>query len=188
MLSKIVEALRDGPTTEYPEYTLSDRYLFRQRRLCVPSTSLREFFMAETHVGGLSGHFSRNKTIAAIEQQLYWPSLKRDVGNFVAQCQTCVRAKMTKQSSGLYSPLQVPERPWDDVSMDFVLGLPRTARRHDSIMVVVDRFSKMAHFVPCSKTTDASKVAALFFRDIVMLHGLPLSIVTDRDVRFTSYF
>ena len=185
--SNIWSDLSTHQHTSSNDYMLHDGFLFYKSRLCVPCGFFQEFLITELHGGGLTGHFDHDKTFAIVAR-FYWPRMRRYVHTMVDRCRICQLNKGTKQQAGLYSPLPIPDKPWQHISMDFVLGLPRTLRQHDSIMMVVDRFSKMSDFIPCHKTYDASKVAAIFLQEIVHLHGIPASIVSDRDVKFVSYF
>ncbi|GJT51925.1 RNA-directed DNA polymerase [Tanacetum coccineum] len=175
----------NGP---FQQFSKLDGYLFKGARLCIPLCSLREAIVLEGHAGGLAGHFGRDKTLALLREQFYWPKMERDVNRLLERCRTCHIAKTHSSNAGLYTPLSVPVAPWEDVSLDFVLGLPRTQRAKDSVMVVVDRFSKMAYFVPCSKTFNASQVARLYFVEIMKLHGVSKTLTFDRDVKFVSHF
>ena len=114
--------------------------------------------------------------------------MKRDMERVCARCITCRQTKFRVLPHGLYTPLPIPSAPWANIFMDFVLGLPRSREGRDSIFVVVDKFSKMAHFISCHKTDDATHITDLFFREIVRLHGVPRNIASDRDVKFLNYF
>ncbi|KAL0536214.1 hypothetical protein IC582_025155 [Cucumis melo] len=113
----------------------------------------------------------------------------REVAEFVSRCLVCQQVKTPRQKpAGLLQPLSIPEWKWENVSMDFITGLPRTLRGFTVIWVVVDRLTKSAHFVPGKSTYTASKWAQLYMSEIVRLHGVPVSIVSNRDARFTSKF
>jgi hypothetical protein len=131
-------------------------------------------------------HFGAKKTEQVLADHFFWPKMRRDVETHVLHCESCHKAKSRLNPHGLYTPLPIPSAPWEDISMNFVLGLPRTKKRRDSIFIVVDRFSKMAHFIPCYKSDDASRIVELFFKEIVRLHGVPRTVVLDRDTKFSD--
>jgi transposase InsO family protein len=185
-LKDAYENCREGRT--WNKYVLQDGLLYRANKLCVPASSVRLLFLQKTYGGGLMRHFGVKKIKDVLAAHFFWPKMRRDVERYVSRCTTCNKAKSRLNPHGLYMPLHVPSVPWEDIFMDFVLGLPRTKRGRDNIFVVVDRFSKMAHFIPCHKSDNASHVANLFFTEIVHLHGVPNTTVSDRDAKFLSHF
>jgi hypothetical protein len=134
------------------------------------------------------GHCGVKKMKGVLSAHFFWPKMRRDVERFVARCTTCQEAKSRLNPHGLYMPLPVPRVPWADISMDFVLGFSRTKRGRDSIFVVVDRFSKMAHLFPVIRATMLLILLTYFFQEIVRLHGMPSTIVSNRDAKFLSHF
>ena len=115
--------------------------------------------------------------------------MKRHVGDFFRRCLTCQQVKAEHQKpAGLLQPLEVAEGKWEHVTMDFVTHLPRTPQRHDAVWVIVDRLTKSAHFLAVRMTFTLERFCRLYIREIVRLHGVLVSIVLDRDPRFTAHF
>jgi hypothetical protein len=115
--------------------------------------------------------------------------MKQDVTEYVALCDTCQRVKMEHQRpAGLLQPLKIPEWKWEEIGIDFIVGLPRTQARYDSIWVIVDRLTKVAHFIPVKTTYSDAKLAELYMSRIMCLHGVQKEIVSDRGSQFTSKF
>ena len=115
--------------------------------------------------------------------------MKRDVSEFVTKCMVCQKVKAEHQFlSGLLQPIKIPEWKWDRITMDFVVGLSLTGRKHDSVWVVIDRLTKSAHFLPMRIDYSLDKLAELYINEIVRLHEIPISIISDRDLRFASRF
>ncbi len=124
-----------------------------------------------------------------LKEYYWWYGMKRDIAEYVALCDTCKRVKAEHQRpAGLLQPLKVPEWKWEEISMDFIVGLPRTQSGHDSIWVIVDRLTKVAHFIPVKESYQGPKLAELYMTRIVCLHGVPKKIVSDRGTQFTSRF
>ena len=115
--------------------------------------------------------------------------MKREITEYVAKCLTCQQVKADHQKTpGKLKSLEVPEWKWDDITMDFIKGLPKTHKGNDAIWVIVDRLSKVAHFLAIKKSFFVEKLAKIYYQEIVRLHRVPKSIISDRDSSFTFQF
>ena len=124
-----------------------------------------------------------------LKEHYWWNGLKKEIASFVFKCLTCQQVKAEHQRpAGKIQLLPIPVWKWEKITMDFVTGLPRTQRQHDAIWVIVDLLTKSAHFLPVNVEDSLEKLAQLYVDEIVRLHGVPVSIVSDRDPRFTSRF
>ncbi|WVZ89652.1 LOW QUALITY PROTEIN: hypothetical protein U9M48_036031 [Paspalum notatum var. saurae] len=124
-----------------------------------------------------------------LKERFWWYGMKRAVAEYVAICDTCQCVKAEHQRpAGLLQPLKVPEWKWEEITMDFIVGLPRTQKGYNSIWVVVDRLTKVTHFIPVNTTYSGAKLAELYISRIICLHGVPKRIISDRGSQFTSRF
>ncbi|MCO5594117.1 hypothetical protein L7F22_048138 [Adiantum nelumboides] len=169
-------------------FTLQDGYLLHGNRLCI-TRSLREKVMFESHAPPYVGHRGIQTTMKAMETYFYWPTMKGDIQDYVSKCVVCQKTKYDRgKQPGLLQPLPILDSPWESISMDFIFGLPKSIHGNRGIWTIVDRFSKQAHFIPVKKTIKAHQMATLFISQVFKYHGLPTSIVSDRDPRMTSNF
>ena len=159
-------------------------------RLCVSDVlELKQKILHEAHYAPYNVHPGATKMYHDIKATYWWSGLKKDVAKFIASCLTCQQVKFEHQrSTGLLQELPMPEWKWDRITMDFVVGLPKTRKGYDSIWVIVDRLTKSAHFLPVLTTYTVAQYAQLYIQHIVSLHGVPVSIVSDRGTQFTSRF
>ena len=192
LLGSIKKAYEEDPFLTHPaedvNLTLKGGFwVYLDRQLYVPEMA-RLDVLKYNHDTKLAGHPGTRKTQELLSRSFWWPTYKEDTKKFVSSCTVCARNKTPRSSPvGLLQPLPIPSRPWGSISMDFVVDLP-PSKGMNTILVVVDRLTKMAHFIPCKGLPTAKQTADLVFREIFRLHGVPDDVVSDRGVQFTSKF
>ncbi|GJT88526.1 hypothetical protein Tco_1070243 [Tanacetum coccineum] len=146
----------------------------------------RSLIMHESHKSKYSIHPGSDKMYHDMKMLYWWPNMKADIATYVSKCLTCAKVKAEHQRpSGLLVQPDIPEWKWEKITMDFITKLPKTAAGYDSIWVIVDRLTKSAHFLPMKETDSTEKLTRLYMKEIVARHGIPVSIISDRDSHFT---
>ena len=187
-LQKKLQMVRDGDKTKFLEKEVESLYF--QNRLCVPyDKELKKKLLSEAHNTVFTMHLGGNKMYQDLKQFYWWKGMKRNVTEYVFKCLMCQQVKDEHQMpTDLLNPLPIPQWKWDNITMDFVSGLPLTQQKHDFVWVIIDRLTKSAHFIPIRIDYSMDRLAELYVDEIVRLHGVLLSIVSDRDPRFTLRF
>jgi hypothetical protein len=160
------------------------------KRFVIPSNlDLKKEIFDEAHLSKFSIHAGSTKMYQDLKENFWWSNLKVDIAKYVLECDTCHRMKAIHlKSAGVLQPLSIPTWKWDDISMDFIVGLPLTARKKDSIWVIVDRLTKTAHFIAVHTTYSVQKYAEVHMDQIVRLYGFSKTIISDRGTHFVARF
>ncbi|GJU41176.1 putative reverse transcriptase domain-containing protein [Tanacetum coccineum] len=150
---------------------------------------LRTVIMHESHKSKYSIHPGSDKMYQDIKKLYWWPNMKANIATYVSKCLTCAKVKAEhKRPSGLLVQPEIPQWKWDNITMDFVTKLPKSSQGYDTIWVIVDRLTKSAIFMPMRETDPLDKLARMYLKEVVTKHGIPVSIICDRDPRFSSNF
>jgi hypothetical protein len=159
-------------------------------RLCVPDIkSIRELTLKEAHEIAYSIHPGSKKMYLDWKRRFWWYNMKREIAKYVVVCDSCQRTKAEHQKlARLLQPLQIHQWKLGEIGMDFIVGLPCTRTSYNSIWVVVDRLTKVSHFIPMKTTYTGATLAELYMSQIVYFHSVPKKIVLDRGTQFTSHF
>jgi len=187
LIQQLLDKIQQGESI--PHYSYSQGLLYRKGRLVVGhQKELHTTIIQLFHDSSFGGHSGVAVTIKRVASLFWWKTLRKDIRNYVRVCQVCQRYKADLSvPGGLLQPLPIPGAVWVDVSLDFIEGLPKS-RGADTILVVVDRLSKYAHFLTLAHPFTAAAVAQVYFDNIFKLHGVPKTIVSDRDKVFLSQF
>ena len=202
LLADIHQSMRDDPTYQRLLKTnkvkldaenlhIEKSFLYyKHHRLYIPNdAALRTRILAECHDVPTSGHLGKDKTIEQVKRRFYWPRMDVEITQYVTGCDECQRNKPSQQSKmGLMQPLPIPDRPWQQVSLDLITALPKSKNGNDAIVVFVDKLTKMVHYVATTTNVTAPQLATIFLHEVCRLHGVPDSILSDRDPRFTAHF
>ena len=184
---KLLAMLAGGTILE--AYSLKQGIIYHKGRIWLGNNEeMQKQIMGALHSSDVGGHSGFPVTYHRVKKLFSWPKMKAHIKKFVASCATCQQAKVERvKYPGLLQPLKVPPGAWHTVAMDFIEGLPKSGK-YDYLLVVVDKFSKYAHFMPLSHPYTAASVAQAYLDGIYRLHGMPIEIVSDRDPVFTSHF
>jgi len=184
----IKEKIKDDAKTQF---RVDEKgVLWFQHRLVVSKNrELKNRIMDEAHLSKLSIHPGSSKMYQDLKSHFWWTKMKKEIAAYVARCDTCCRVKaIHMKPAGLLQPLSVLEWKWEEVSMDFIIGLPTTQKGNDSIWVIIYRLTKSAHFIPVKTRYRPPEYADLYLAEIVQLHGIPRTIISDRGPLFTAHF
>jgi hypothetical protein len=185
--TKEKENLPPSIRKQYIKYAWEENLLWYEGRIVVPEDKgIRLKLLEQHHDSPLVGHQGQARTLELLSSRFYWPGMKAQVNRFVETCETCQRSKGAKQQAPLKS-LPIPNQPWEEIAYDFIVKLPES-QGFDSILVVVDRFSRQAHFIPGFEATNAEELAEIFIKEVWKHHGLPKKTISDRGTTFNSNF